>query len=60
VVPVAPPAATFFFFTSVPFSGAATRGFALEVAVGAVEDGAMFFGAFGDSFILFPLAEGFK
>jgi hypothetical protein len=57
---VAPPAAAFFFFTSVPFSGIATRGFEPDALDGAVEVGAIVFGVFADSFILFPLAEGFK
>jgi hypothetical protein len=54
---VGSPAAVFFFFTRVPFSGIATRGFALVEAVGAVEAGANGFGFFFESvFIWFPLA----
>jgi hypothetical protein len=57
VVPVAPPAAVFFFLTSVPFSGFATRGFEPVAFDGSVEVGASGAGFFFESvFIWFPLA----
>jgi hypothetical protein len=53
VEPVAPPDAVFFFFTSVPTSGFATR--ALGAEPGAVEDGAIGAGFLVESFMFYIL-----